>query len=504
METTNRIPVILASTLTLASLVPFFPSLARAESPILTWTNRYNGTGNNTDVAQAVAADGSNRVVVTGYSLGSGSFDFATIQYSSAGVPLWTNRYDGPGNAADTAVAVAVDSSNSVIVAGYSGVGANKDYVTIKYSSAGAPLWTNRYASAGGGNDQAYAMTVDRSNNVVVTGSSLGDYATVAYSSAGVPLWTNRYNGPANSLDVALAIAADGSNNVIVTGRSFGGGLGTDYLTIKYSSTGVPLWTNRFDGPANSIDEPSALVVDSSNNVIITGRSVVDLYSFGTIKYSSAGEPLWTNYFRDASGTTAYPNAIAADRNGNVFVTGSWFAGLYENFATVAYSSAGVPMWTNRYNGPANNTDIGRAVRVNDNNNVIVTGYSGGDIATIKYSSAGVPLWTNRYGGGAPWAMTMDRDGDVIVTGQANGGVGGFDYATLKFLSPPVIADTRMSNGVYQMQLRRPNAVVIEASTNLVGWTPIFTNSTTTNLLFYNDASVGSLPSRFYRVLRVR
>ena len=45
-----------------------------------------------------MAVDGSNNVIVTGYSFGSASYDdYATIKYSSAGVPLWTNRYNGPG-----------------------------------------------------------------------------------------------------------------------------------------------------------------------------------------------------------------------------------------------------------------------------------------------------------------------------------------------------------------------------------------------------------------------
>ena len=73
----------------------------------------------------------------------------------------------------------------------------------------------------------------------------MDDYATIKYSSAGVPLWTNRYNGLGNSGDFAHAVAVDGSNNVIVTGVHADG---TDYpecATIEYSSAGVPLWTNR-------------------------------------------------------------------------------------------------------------------------------------------------------------------------------------------------------------------------------------------------------------------
>ena len=51
-----------------------------------------------------MAVDGNNNVIVTGYSSGSGSsYDYATIKYSSAGVPLWTNRYNGPGNGSDYA-----------------------------------------------------------------------------------------------------------------------------------------------------------------------------------------------------------------------------------------------------------------------------------------------------------------------------------------------------------------------------------------------------------------
>jgi Beta-propeller repeat len=492
----------------LVSLLLLFPALMRAETAIQAWVQRYNGTGNNTDSAEALAVDGNNNVIVTGYSWGSGSsFDYATIQYSSGGVPLWTNRYSGPGQNSVSS-AVAVDGSNNVIVTGSSGSGTNNDYVTIQYSSAGVPLWTNRYNGPGAGDDRACAVAVDRSNNVMVTGSSGGDYATIQYSSGGVPLWTNRYSGRANGGGVPCSLAVDGSNNVIVTGESSGNG-SSDYATIKYSSAGIPLWTNCYNGPRNSIDYAVALAVDGSNNVIVTGVSVGSrgYYDFGTIKYSSGGIPLWTNYYNDPAGTSCYASAVAVDRNNNVVVTGSSYVYGNEDYATIACSSAGVPLWTNRYDGPAHGTDIPRAVTVDDNNNVLVTGYSSGDYATLKYSNAGILLWTNRYkgpgDGGEAWAMVMDRNGDVIVTGESGGGASGFDYATIKFLSSPVIADAQMTNGIFQMRLRRPNTVMIEASTNLVGWMPIFTNHTSTNLLFYGDPDAGSHLRRFYRALRV-
>ena len=38
--------------------------------------------------------------------------------------------------------------------------------------------------------------------------------------------------------------------------------------------------------------------------------------------------------------------------------------------------------------------------------------------------------------------------------------------------------------------------------TNVAGWAPVFPNTTPTNVLFYTDPDVGSLPMRFYRAFQ--
>src|SRR6478736_3507351 len=148
-------------------------TLAADGTPV--WTNIFNGLGNNYDKAKAVVVDSDGNVVVTGIATGDGSGDgdYATIKYSAEGIPLWTNLFDGVGNDDDWATAVAVDNNGSVIVSGYSfNSGSGYDYATIKYSGAGVPLWTNFFNSGGSRDDLASAMVVDSNGNVIVTGST--------------------------------------------------------------------------------------------------------------------------------------------------------------------------------------------------------------------------------------------------------------------------------------------------------------------------------------------
>lgn len=497
------------------------------------WTNRYNGPASDSDHATAVAVDGSGNVVITGQSSGIGSgSDYATVAYSSAGVPLWTNRYNGPGNTFDYPSAVAVDGSGNVFVTGYSatatnGPSDNFDYATIKYSGAGVPLWTNRYNGPANSDDHAHAGAVDSIGNVIVTGDSLGigsgaDYATIKYSADGLPLWTNRYNGPGNGDDYAYAVAVDASDNVFVTGESVGSGSGRDYATVAYSSAGAPLWTNRYDGPAHLHDYAIAVVVDGRSNVVVAGYSIgnTSSYDYVTIKYSGAGAPLWTNLYNGPANSADYAAAVAVDGSGNVFVTGdSLGSGSIADYATVAYSSAGVPLWTNRYNSPVRNDAGASAVAVDGNGNVFVTGDapgSGGydDYATIKYSGAGVPLWTNRYNGPAndtdyAAAMAVDGSGNVVVTGSSYGTGANYDYLTIKYSSGgvlPLLAISRTAANTLSVSWPSPSTgFTLQQNTNGLAagnWSDVLdtpADDGTNKTVILNPPAAGN---RFYRLLK--
>ena len=476
------------------------PQAVHSQAAVEAWTQHYNGPGNGADHATAVAVDTNGDLFVTGFSTGTGSsFDYATIKYSGTGAPLWTNRYNGPGNDSDSAYALAVDANGDVYVTGDSfSSSSSSDYATIKYSNAGVALWTNRYNGPGNGSDGAVAMALDSNGNVFVTGHSTSsggslDYATVKYSSTGVPLWTNRYNGPGNGTDQATAVAADSNGNAIVTGLSPGNNFWPDYATIKYSSAGVPVWTNRYNGPANADDEAFAVAADSSGNVFVTGYSSGSGsgYDYLTIKYSSAGVPLWTNRYNGFGGDDA-AHAIAVDGSGNVLVTGysSGAASGYD-FLTIKYSGAGVPLWTNRYNGPDNTTDQATALAVDGNGNVFVTGFSfssanGYEYATIAYSSTGAPLWTNRCNGPvdnpsySKAALAVDRRGDVFMTGYSPGIGSSYDYIAIRYsIMLPSLTIARTSTNTVAVSWPSPSTGFgLQQNTNGLGsvnWSNVVT-----------------------------
>ncbi|MFC7670962.1 SBBP repeat-containing protein [Hymenobacter humi] len=107
------------------------------------WVARYNGPANQADAARDVAVDAVGNVYVTGSSMGvSSGNDYATVKYAPNGAELWADRYNGTGNGSDEAEAIAVDAAGNAYVAGFSTApdfASGLDFVTLKYASSTTP-----------------------------------------------------------------------------------------------------------------------------------------------------------------------------------------------------------------------------------------------------------------------------------------------------------------------------------------------------------------------------
>jgi len=439
--------VLLILSIILLFTLPLFAQVDTA------WVRRYNGPGNSLDAVYAMAVDGSGNVYVTGGSIGSGTdFDYAAIKYYPHGDTAWVRRYNGPGNDYDHALAIAVDDSGNIYVTGESrGSGTDLDYATIKYYPNGDTTWLKRYSGPGSHGDGASAIAVDGSGNVYVTGYSWSsfatryDYATIKYYPNGDTAWVRRYNGPGNGTDDGDAIAVDDSGNVYVTGVSSGGGTFHDYATIKYHPDGDTAWVRRYEGPKKSLDAP-AIAVDGYGNIYVTGTSYDSATSedYITIKYHPNGDTAWVRRYNGPADSSDYAYAIAVDDFGNVYVTG-WSMGnaTSHDYTTIRYNEKGNELWVKRYNGPGNYRDYALAIAVDRSGNVYVTGSSYGsgtysDYTTIRYYPNGDTAWVMRYNGSAndnDFACTVAIDdlGNVYVTGYSYVSGTNWDYATIKY-----------------------------------------------------------------------
>lgn len=332
-------------------------------------------------------------------------------------VHVWSSHY-GAGGASTRGFGIAADASGNVVVTGsFNGpvnfggndlLAAGTDVLLARYNTAGTHLWSKSFGGAAA--DQAYAVALDASGNILLTGyfqqtayfggsylTSLGnsDLFVAKYDSNGNHVWS-RQLGTAGA-DIGYSVAADPSGNVLVTGYLHGV-VPSDIVVIKYNAAGTLQWLKTLGSP-DGYDEGLAVTSDSAGNVLVTG-------SFnGTVDFG--GGPLST-----------------PGDDWDVFVA--------------KYSPTGTHLWSKRYGGT--DLDAGLCIKTDASDNVIVTGYflgsvsfggdplvsSGADVDLFlaKYNSAGDHLWSERFGGTSyetPSGLAVDASSRIFLTGNFAG-----------------------------------------------------------------------------------
>lgn len=230
------------------------------------WARWFDGTGEDRHFGMNVTPTGD--VYVTGFITsatinlasnavgGDTTFTFTAtkpstgratyvVKYNNNGVPQWLRWIDG--NADDTGLHVTTDYLGNVIFTGEvnstsinlgsnaiggiiptttitKGAGLGSGALIIKYTSEGDFIWS-RWID-GAGNDGALGVDTDDIGNIYV-GGLIG----------------------ATSTSINLASNAFGGNTSYTFTMTKSNSIGFGAFLVKYSPTGVPIWSRVFDGP---------------------------------------------------------------------------------------------------------------------------------------------------------------------------------------------------------------------------------------------------------------
>ncbi|MCD4817409.1 MAG: T9SS type A sorting domain-containing protein, partial [Candidatus Cloacimonetes bacterium] len=126
-----------------------------------------------------------------------------------------------------TPVDIITDFENNVIVS----LGVYDDYNRIiKYNQFGIEQWMIDTVKP---ND----LAVDPEGCIYVTGTMDSDYTTIKYDQAGTQEWQIQYNGVESLSDYSSAIKLDDTGNVYITGNCGLEDYGLSCVTIKYSQS---------------------------------------------------------------------------------------------------------------------------------------------------------------------------------------------------------------------------------------------------------------------------
>ena len=353
--------------------------------------------------------------------------------------PLWAVSVGGAF--ADLALAVATSPDGSVTLGGHTGspklhvdgiyqattgVESKRKVFVTHQSAEGDPVWTRIFG--GPGDDRLRAVASDSTGHILIGGLTIqsplfafGD--TVFQPNAkmdgyfarltpgGQVVFANLFGEEKD--EVVLAVAADYDNNVLVGGyfSSPSVNLGSgpvqntqdieqyDLLVAKTGPEGEVYWTRAWGG--YGFDYIHSIAADLDGNIYITGGTSVYGLTIGNqvlqshgdrdiwvAKLSPTGEPQWAHIFGGENHDASH--ALAVSPAGDVYVTGSLQSEMV-NF------------------GGSNIYHVGSKEHH--------------DIFLIKLDTNGNHVWSQGFGG-PDWdlakSVTLGPDETVFITGAFN------------------------------------------------------------------------------------
>ncbi len=415
----------------------------------LEWVREYTGDFELQD-ARDIAVDETGNVYVgiTSFDTVS-SYGFTLIKYSSDGAQQWVRKYEGdfePGKSKskDYVQDITVDHENNVYVVGRSEFLQTEPYdvhttfVTIKYNTQGEQRWLAEFKvdSLGNGWYWPNHIGVDSLGNVYVNGI-YGPNVLIKYDSLGNELWVQTIESGTLEAEFKL------DYNSIYIGSNI-------YTVIKYDNAGNRIWAAQNDSLSIDNKAPSDIAVDSKGNVYVSTVVKNSIYQtdFLIIKFDSSGIYEWSNIYGGELYYHYRAPKISIDSDDYVYVSGYVFADFAQDdqFVTIKYDTKGIELWVEKFDGPPNTWGRTWDMGIDNLNNIYVIGkvtdYSSNndDLAFVKYDPDGNLLFADYYSENGrdeeAIRIAFDKNKNVFITGKSR--AAGKKVITLKYSQKPV------------------------------------------------------------------
>src|SRR5262249_22739760 len=156
----------------------------------------------------------------------------------------------------------------------------------------GALRGTFRYQPAPGEfNGVAREVRVDQVGNIYAVGDTSLGGVVVSFTSTGSQRWARHFSTS------GIALALDASGHVYAAGTHVTGDFRSEWLIVKYASTGQLLWTKRQSGTAGGDVRLTDIQVDRAGNPVVLGTTNILFTTvtntMTTLKLDALGNTLW-------------------------------------------------------------------------------------------------------------------------------------------------------------------------------------------------------------------
>jgi hypothetical protein len=295
------------------------------------------------DIPSLVEFDVSGNVIVAGYRAHAiDTNQFMTIKYSPTGAELW-RAYASKGRSAPTSM--ALDNAAGIAVAGWSqeSPAVSQELMVVKYGASGDEQWRRFYPTFA---DSVSRLRFDAEGNLfvatTVTGPTSSDFSVAKLDPSGNELWRKVVDSPDQLEDTLEAMAVDSTGNVVLTGKARRTGGVFSAMTVKLSSHGQILWRSLDHGMSQLGVEIMDVGIDSADNIHIAGGAQIPglLFTALAIKYNADGIKLWHLEPGTTGPTSRDALATVIASNAKIYWAGNSTTGTYDSSLIVAQLAA--------------------------------------------------------------------------------------------------------------------------------------------------------------------